>query len=514
MRRASLILLALLLFSPPAAAQDGQGELPFSFRVPGQAGPDLEVSRADWILLLFHVSDPFHAEVTSEQEVHVQEYEARRLAASYLGYRHVDGWSPEVPTRNGTLPAPFHAAASHPVGDWGSLYVAGEGLRLVVQGQSATIESKRDDQCIPMTLEEAANQTAREETLCRSGDHAVVAVRAGDGRPAIRIVADRVHEVEWHGLRVDCPGDCPSGGVREDDAVEAGVGGVVVHHTRHGYTNLQGAMALHGNGTAALAFAGGGDLRVDVDGWVRLPAFSAPCQQCTDDDQTFQASGHVRLDGLRRQGPDRLSADLSGDLAAARLDETVVDPAALLGIPVGVLGAAGAVAVLWKLAAWLATRDILRHPRRRLVLDAVKEHPGIHFRALERSTGLGGGSLRHHLDRLVGAGLLVQRRHRNVVCFFENHGRYGPEWRALALLRDPEVNRLHAHAVEAGGAPRSALVQHAQTEWGWSQRTTYRRIRRLLQVGLLAESGRGLQALQVPGPASPTQDRRGAPTGA
>ena len=48
-------------------------------------------------------------------------------------------------------------------------------------------------------------------------------------------------------------------------------------------------------------------------------------------------------------------------------------------------------------------------PRRRLLMH-IERHPGEHLRELERRTGLAVGVLRHHLDYLIEARLVVEER--------------------------------------------------------------------------------------------------------
>lgn len=68
------------------------------------------------------------------------------------------------------------------------------------------------------------------------------------------------------------------------------------------------------------------------------------------------------------------------------------------------------------------------------ICRVVSEQPGIHFRGLARAAGLPAGQLRHHLDRLVRRGILVELEDGGYKRFFLA-GKHDPRLRpALALF--------------------------------------------------------------------------------
>lgn len=62
--------------------------------------------------------------------------------------------------------------------------------------------------------------------------------------------------------------------------------------------------------------------------------------------------------------------------------------------------------------------ELLEHPKRRTIHEAIAAAPGVHFKGLQRATGLANGTLRHHLRHLVAGGLVVERAGARYTCYF------------------------------------------------------------------------------------------------
>jgi DNA-binding MarR family transcriptional regulator len=130
------------------------------------------------------------------------------------------------------------------------------------------------------------------------------------------------------------------------------------------------------------------------------------------------------------------------------------------------------------------------HPRAKRLLDAILRQPGLTLRRLRADTGLANGVAHHHLDRLLGAGLVVAHRHRNALLLFENHGRYAATWRQVAALRDPLNRRLHRWLAANPSATQAQTVQASQG-WGWRRSLTQKRLALLEQAGLVERRREG-----------------------
>ena len=75
------------------------------------------------------------------------------------------------------------------------------------------------------------------------------------------------------------------------------------------------------------------------------------------------------------------------------------------------------------LYARLSLDEVAHHPRRSLILQAVKAHPGASLEEVRRVTGIPGGALRHHLDQLAARGLLREASAGRETRWFEPGGR-------------------------------------------------------------------------------------------
>lgn len=251
---------------------------------------------------------------------------------------------------------------------------------------------------------------------------------------------------------------------------------------------------FNASGLAVGMLVGGATLSIDAQGSMRLPLadMQAACEGCrVVDGQTLLLEGGLRLDGVKPTQKDRLGAMLGGDVAAVRLDEESVEPASLVPAA-SVLGVAavGAVVLLWKLLALLALRDPLANRTRRSVFDAVVAQPGATYRDLMAATGLGDGTVRHHLRVLRDAGLIAIQRQSGQTHHFENHGRYDATWKGVAGLRDPTLHDLYAWLQANPGARlRDACMALAAPKT-----TTHKRLRRLVEWGLVEPDGTGYRA--------------------
>jgi DNA-binding transcriptional ArsR family regulator len=370
-----------------------------------------------------------------------------------------------------------------------------------------------------MAGSDGRNHEARYNYLCPAGGAVATVLRHQDSAPlSVKIEAEGLDAIEWHHAQVSCvdleSSRCPHGGDRVEYAVPTPAGTLLVRQFSYEQLLSQGA-ELTGNGTALWATAGGAQLNVGIHGWMRLPlaTTSEACSGCIGpQNQTLYAAGNLTLADLHPGSDGRLAATAMGVPVSARFDETVVDPAVLFAA-----GATGTVVVatasLILLARFLAGLFSRIHPdqaldseRRRRILEAIQAHPGIHFRELARETEISRGNVAHHLRVLASAGHVVERRQGRTRRFFENHGRYGDEWQAIALLRDPALRRLHDWVAAHPSVPQHVVVRQA-LGWGWSRSTVYHRLERLTKGGLLLENPAdgSLASLHVPRPSAASQ---------
>lgn len=92
--------------------------------------------------------------------------------------------------------------------------------------------------------------------------------------------------------------------------------------------------------------------------------------------------------------------------------------------------------------------QLLEHPVRQQIYEAIGSNPGIHASELAREVGIGWGTVSHHLQKLQKGSMVAERKVNNQKCFFHNGGTVGST--------DMEV----AGAVRGDSASRIAQFVH------------------------------------------------------
>jgi len=68
-------------------------------------------------------------------------------------------------------------------------------------------------------------------------------------------------------------------------------------------------------------------------------------------------------------------------------------------------------------------QEVLEHPLRSEIFQAIQTNPGIHASQIAREVGAGWGTITHHLEKLEKARFVTTRRVNNQKCFFEQGGK-------------------------------------------------------------------------------------------
>lgn len=100
--------------------------------------------------------------------------------------------------------------------------------------------------------------------------------------------------------------------------------------------------------------------------------------------------------------------------------------------------------------------DVLKHPERKRLLEAIRTRPGIHRSALRRGLNLGGGAFSLHVDRLEQAGLIETRAIANRTHYYPT-GEAPPS--DLEILESPAVRRLARHVVAMPGCTSAEIAK-------------------------------------------------------
>ncbi len=132
-----------------------------------------------------------------------------------------------------------------------------------------------------------------------------------------------------------------------------------------------------------------------------------------------------------------------------------------------------------------------QNENRQQIYDFISNNPGTAFRELVRDTGIPAGTARHHLSVLARCGLIREERHRNTLRFFRSDSRFATDWAAYAVLRAPQLRRLHAWLLANPWTIQRDVLDAAADAWGWSRSTTQHRLARLVDEGLATAHPRG-----------------------
>lgn len=82
------------------------------------------------------------------------------------------------------------------------------------------------------------------------------------------------------------------------------------------------------------------------------------------------------------------------------------------------VGAGGLGASLVGLFSRFSGDQVLDHPSRKLLVECIRERPGIHFRALQRAVGTGSASVQYHLQMLLKAGFVHRHEWKGAVGYY------------------------------------------------------------------------------------------------
>ncbi|MHB1260302.1 MAG: hypothetical protein ACYC2H_01160 [Thermoplasmatota archaeon] len=473
------------------------------FSTPAQAGPSLNASGASWALILSASRMESSWTIEDASDLVRQEHERFVIGEHKIPYARHPGQSTDVDGTDQTpLPERFNMTAQ--TLGMTSFYIEGEDLELTLNGVTAVLDIPGGS-CLESIVaqEDFSDQATRSDKLCPGSWPAVIARSTSGAAMTFAVDGAGVHRIQWHNMETTCSDGeaCPPGGSHQNETVWLSSTDYV--RTRHNvFEEAVGPASANvtGWGEAQLIVLGGTRFDLDVDGWIRLPLASsnAGCPTClAPADQTFSATGNITLSNLQVASGDRLQGDLSGDLISARFDEVAVDPLALSGkAAFAAVAAVGGLVVMVKYLLWpLFTRhkedDLLKNDRRRQIYEFVVKNPGVHFREALRATGIPAGSGQYHINRLVAAGLLIQRRQRSSLRLFENHKRFHETWQDWVALRDPRLRQLHDWLVQHPDSKQKDILDAFRSAHGWSLTTTQRRLERLVRDGVAKAHTRG-----------------------
>ncbi|MCA1812296.1 MAG: MarR family transcriptional regulator, partial [Halobacteriales archaeon] len=478
------MLFVGLLAATPAQASP----VPLSFRAPAEFQHTGNATGLEWALLIFHGS------TNATFSLHAQPERAVNHTTLFYGMMAANKTGAQLP-----VPLPEQAV---PVGalleqglafggkGWSSLYLEASRLQLThADAQGNLLPLHRGQPVADALSAPLPPITAFRSDLAAWSDGAALNLQSTGAFP-FTLHATGLRRAEWSNAQTGCASACLDG-AKTEGAETGNVGGTYAAVLRVSYLEaITQDGTLDGAGTAWLAAAGGRSVTLHEQGSVRLPLASRttacesePC--LSPSNQTVSLYGNVTLENLGLAG-NRLKADVSGALEAARLDEQSVSPSFFAALPVTVVGAVaiGALVVAWLFSRVLSPRKALEHPKRNRLHAEVQAHPGATITTLQELTGYPRTVVRKHLKALERVGLVVSNAHAGQRHYFENHGRYSDSWRSMAAARDGELRPLLDWLRNHPDSAQADVVQQAHS-WGLSRSAVQRRLDRLVAWGLV-----------------------------
>ncbi|MES2153633.1 MAG: helix-turn-helix domain-containing protein [bacterium] len=329
-----------------------------------------------------------------------------------------------------------------------------------------------------------------------------VAIQSRHAR-GMHVVATGITYLQWAAATTSCNfswGKCPSGGGAQIEF--SPTSNLYVGRESIEEANVSGGSLVF-DAPDPLFAAGADHLDLGVDGVLRLPLanLSDSCN-CTG---TLSTQGNVTLTDIHRVDDSHMAARIGGNPSSVLVDERTVpgllQPAQAGATAIVATGLGIMAWVAWKLLGGLLVKQPLDHPRRRLILTYVEEHPGTNFRTIAHELSIHQGNLTRHLHVLKRAGLVVEKRDGNRKRFFENHGRYDANWSTVAALGDPR-NALLASTVASLGPCSQSSIADAMASHGWPRSNVRYRLAMLEARGIIAceRRGREREYTRVPTP--------------
>lgn len=162
-------------------------------------------------------------------------------------------------------------------------------------------------------------------------------------------------------------------------------------------------------------------------------------------------------------------------------------PSPILGQPAVFLALAGFSLllllgrVLWSLYSRLAPGRLLEHPRRSLIVELVRNEPGIEIQTVARTLNMGWTKALYHVSRLQQGGHLKVQKILGRTALFVPNPEIASRETSLALFRRPTPRRVHEALKERPDQDQHALAN----QLGLGRPAVCKSLRLLEQAGLL-----------------------------
>jgi DNA-binding MarR family transcriptional regulator len=135
----------------------------------------------------------------------------------------------------------------------------------------------------------------------------------------------------------------------------------------------------------------------------------------------------------------------------------------------------------------LRGNELLENPIRARLMARIEAEPGVHHKELVRLAGKGNGTVEHHVDRLVNAGLVVRHRGTGFTCYFARSAADRRAMLAAPLLKSPIARAVMVAVQTEHGVTSSQLASRL----GVTAPTIHYHVARLRNASLIETHRQG-----------------------
>ncbi|MFH1664225.1 MAG: winged helix-turn-helix transcriptional regulator [archaeon] len=135
--------------------------------------------------------------------------------------------------------------------------------------------------------------------------------------------------------------------------------------------------------------------------------------------------------------------------------------------------------------------DALNLDSRKKIYELIEENPGLHFREIERRTGLAVGSLQYHLEFLQKSHLIKSFRQGKFLRYYTSKESVVEEKAAMSFLRKPSSRKIIIFLLNKKKANNLVISKKI----GLSPSTTSWHLEQLVKESVLGKEKRGRESL-------------------
>lgn len=136
-----------------------------------------------------------------------------------------------------------------------------------------------------------------------------------------------------------------------------------------------------------------------------------------------------------------------------------------------------------------ALDEALRLDARKKIYEIIQGNPGLHFREIQRRSGLATGALQYHLDYLMKKHLVKTERDAKFLRYFLVRERFD-ETRLMSLLRQDSIRKVAVFLMQKRFATTEVIARNV----GLSPSTAAWHLEKLAESQVIEKSKRGKKA--------------------